>query len=173
MSGTALEKIKTEIGQKREEAAALKAEMDQLERVANMLQAIPDSSPSDLEMAAKVLRRYSGDAPPVSVPVEVETIIGAKESLPKATQDDLAGLTILEAATKILRERHGEPAHFRQLAMAAISRGYRSGRKDSGDKQVVRSFAQTLQRIAKSGGAIERVGDGVFCLPFKTKDGES
>jgi hypothetical protein len=70
----------------------------------------------------------------------------------------LRGKTIVECATTILRERRNEPLHYRDIAIAAMSRGYKGRSDDS--KKIARSFAQTLLRLDE----FKAVGNGNFRL---------
>lgn len=74
---------------------------------------------------------------------------------------DMGGVTIAEAATKILQERGNEPTHFRLLAAEAIKRGYKSNRADSTDKSVTQSFWATMRRNPDE---FEAAGDGLYRL---------
>ena len=46
----------------------------------------------------------------------------------RATVNDLANMTVVEAARVILRERDGDPMHYSKIAEEMLRRGYKSGR---------------------------------------------
>jgi hypothetical protein len=137
---------------------------------------------AELEIAAKVWRELleggepgssNGVVPPVSAApspslpvVEIKT---AKEDV--RPPQDLAGKTIVEAATQILREYDGA-LHYRAIAHMAYGRGYQSGR-DSDPETNVMSFSQILRRAAQAGGAIEAIGGGMFMLRERARNQEA
>jgi hypothetical protein len=193
MSNTALKKIEAEIACKRQRHGALKGELNQLEneiesldRVANLLRCWDaDPAVADLELAVSVLRRVTGESSPptgrlenveVGVCTPVSGVGGVSTEILGGSAPDgdksLAHTTIMQAAVQILGEHPGEPLHYTELARMALNRGYDPGRKDSSVTKVIRSFGQTLQRVAKESGAVARAGDGRFVLrPNKNGDG--
>lgn len=155
-----------EIDAKRRELAAIETEADDMERAIAVLRVIPDHSLASLESAARVLRRLAGDANHnATVEKAAPSTNGVHTVLThQPRKQDLAGMTIEQAAIQILTENHGNPVNSRWLAEQAIGRGYTSGRKDTDRKKVVRSFSQTLGRIAQKQGAFERTPAGDFKL---------
>lgn len=98
----------------------------------------------ELESAAAILRRLDGTR----------------------NQRSFAGKKIRECAEILLRER--SPQHFRDLAIEAIARGYRS--QKGGDTEIIaKSFWSTLKLFSK---LFEKVGTGKFRL-IEKKPGAS
>lgn len=185
MSESILKKTEAEIAQKKLLLAVMQNELEVLERLAIVLRAIPNYTLADLEMAIQAARRLSGEssldhrtvspAPPDTNGSHVPQTNGTHSPLfpPSVSANDMGGKTILEAAVQLLRENGGSPVHFRKLAEEAMRRGYSSGRRDSNTTKIVRSFGQTLGRIAMmEDGGVERVKEGEFQLRTKVKTGE-
>jgi hypothetical protein len=77
---------------------------------------------------------------------------------------DLTGKTALESALLILEERSPEPVHFRDLAAAAILRGYRSPKGTDDTERLEKTFWDTLRRVKHldSPEPVVFEGDGKF-----------
>lgn len=134
MANDLLEKLESQILQKRTELA-------------------------DLETAARVIRQLAGIA---GTTHHASNGI-AGDTSPRARQGttEFADKTILEASVQILREAKGRPMHYREIAAEAVGRGYSSGR-DKSYKSLERSFWDTLRR--RAGDEVVFEGKGKFVL---------
>jgi hypothetical protein len=171
MRSANLPAVESEIARKREELAALQAELADLERAAEVIRANPQHSADDLEATARVLRRLAeeseeaGETRPHAGTNGKPAAVGTRH-----WGSDLAGKTIVECARQILKERPGRSLHYKELADLAAKRGYSSGRKDSDPENIPRSFVQTLRRIARQDdGEFVKDGEGRFKLRENTK----
>jgi hypothetical protein len=128
-----------------------------------------DAEIAELEIAARVLRGLMEDGQSASGNGTSSSI---GQSLPPPPLDpkdkgedpraDLAGTTILEAATRILQDHDG-PLHYRVIALLAHERGYRSPR-DTEPETVATSFSQMLRRASQLGDRVVATGGGIFRL---------
>lgn len=107
----------------------------------------------ELEIAVKVLRRLR----PTPTKQGKVVSVSPRRKKPKGR------LKIADTAEKILTEKNGEPAHYREVAAKAVEMGYR-GRKGSTQDKVAKAFWATMKRQPDK---FEPQGDGRFTLALE------
>jgi hypothetical protein len=104
----------------------------------------------DLEKAAQLLRPYFRPFALVSThSIQAEPKASRLVTNIEQPTGDLTGLTILEAAERILAESDGEYIDSEEIGRRALARGYRtsSGRNPEGDPaKILKSFAVIMRR---------------------------
>jgi hypothetical protein len=108
---------------------------------------------TELETAAKVLRRLSADTG------RGREITTARKK--KGTTEPR--LTITDAATSILTGLNGKPEHYAVIAKEAMKLGYK-GKTRSTEDQLKKAFWATMKRQPE---IFESTGDGRFRLKAK------
>jgi hypothetical protein len=127
----ALDDIEARINQIRSNIAALQSQLEPLERAAELIRPIYRFT-------------LAADRPAKVAPKDREETINAAYP-----DGDFTGLTILEAAERILRESDGAFIESKEIAKRALSRGYRtsSGRNPEGDpEKIIKSFNVIMRR---------------------------
>lgn len=98
---------------------------------------------ADLETAARVLREL--ESLPSATPADIAAL-DRPASDPAAQPGDLAGVTILVAATKVLQQHRGTALHYKTIAEQAAARGYRSTNPKATPQIVSAAFRRAMHK---------------------------